>query len=548
MKNGTPLAGAHVHLIPIMESDPNAARGSAMTGPGGAFHAEVPWTGEYYLGVSLGVLTCAGRVQPPLWRRGNVLGFAKGEQKTGLVFELEQGAVLQGVVKDERGKPVAKAYVSLTKRVRTGEKTYRWVEVGSVQSDEQANYGFCSLPEGLYFVNVQGSMRTFDSKYVTDLLPRDYVRTYYPAGKTAESSRSVRIADGEVTQLELTLHDAPTRRVKGHVVIPPNPKFSEPFVVLQHLQPTDSTVLGYHAPVDKDGNFEFAGVAQGRYKAVAMVDSGEREERTEPIVAQINKEWTASTEIDVAETDVTITALTPTPRARISAQFWNEHGELIKDSRLFLTLLTEDGRTSWRTADDGRRIPPDIEMNSEQGFVFHELEPGHYRFGPVGRLTILRPALGDKAIYVTAATHDGQDLLKDGFDLRPGDSLNNVAIVIGSDSGNVKGTVFDQAGHSIQNALVFIVPSGAESKQWHRYRSICSRPHGAFEISGIAPGDYQIFAFQSPPVTHYVPPWSCGAMEQLRPEDAKFYEKRGQAIHIAPLSTLELNLKLIPAE
>ena len=51
--------------------------------------------------------------------------FARGEQKTGVVFELESGGVLQGVLQNQSGRGVAQGDVTLTQRVRVGEKTYR---------------------------------------------------------------------------------------------------------------------------------------------------------------------------------------------------------------------------------------------------------------------------------------------------------------------------------------------------------------------------------------------------------------------------------------
>jgi len=549
MKSGSALAGALVQLIPIMSSDPSEPRGSAISGPDGTFHAEVPWTGEYFFGVSLGILSCHGQVQPPMWRRGNVLGFVKGEQKTGLVFELAQGGVLQGVVKDDSGKPVAKAGVALTVRVRTGAESFRWVEVGSVQTDEQGRYGFCNLPGRPYYLNVQGSRRVFDNNGESPVVSRDFVFTNYSAAKGANSPQAVEVENDGVTQIGLTLHEAPTRHVRGHVVVPDNPKFAPGIAVLQHLHPSNSTNVGYHAAIDKDGNYDLAGIAQGKYKVVAMVDTGEREDRPVPGAAQIKKEWSASTEIEVGQKDVLAPTLTPAPRARLSGKFWNEHGERLKDTRLTLSLMAEDGQYVFRTWEDGRRLPPDpAEVNAEGEFVFHELEPGHYRFGAVVRRIIKRPLQGDKAIYLAAATHDGHDLLKDGFDLQAGEFLNDVAIVLAEDSGSVEGSVFDQAGHAVENALIFVVPDGAEAKQWHRYHSICSWMHGTYEISGIAPGDYHLYAFQSPPVSHYVPPWSCGALEQPRPEELKYYEKQAVKIHVAPSSNQEFKLKLIPAE
>src|SRR5271166_4884636 len=91
-KNGTPLADARVELIPVGQlSDPKGAHISVTTAPDGTFHANVPWAGDYIYGVSVGILLCQGRMQPPYFQRGRTLSFARGEEKTGAVFEVEGG-------------------------------------------------------------------------------------------------------------------------------------------------------------------------------------------------------------------------------------------------------------------------------------------------------------------------------------------------------------------------------------------------------------------------------------------------------------------------
>jgi hypothetical protein len=52
---------------------------------------------------------------------------------------------------------------------------------------------------------------------------------------------------------------------------------------------------------------------------------------------------------------------------------------------------------------------------------------------------------------------------------------------------------------------------------------------------------------EAPPVTHYIEPWSCGALEKPRWEDLKIYEKDSALIHVVPEKTNELDLRLIRA-
>jgi hypothetical protein len=79
------------------------------------------------------------------------------------------------------------------------------------------------------------------------------------------------------------------------------------------------------------------------------------------------------------------------------------------------------------------------------------------------------------------------------------------------------------------------------------YQSECSYPNGDVYFYNIPPGDYRIFAMEAPPVTHYIEPWSCGALDKPRWEDLKAYEKDSTLIHIVPGKENQVDLRLIRA-
>jgi hypothetical protein len=144
-------------------------------------------------------------------------GFTPGEQKAGVVYEVEGGGVVQGVLQNQGGKPVANGDVTLRQRVRVAEKVYRQFDVGSIQADNSGHYGFCNVPEGAYFVSAQGTMRTFGEKKAAEPLTKDYVQTFYPNALEEEAAQPVRIMAGGVKKLDLLLREAPTHHVRGHV-------------------------------------------------------------------------------------------------------------------------------------------------------------------------------------------------------------------------------------------------------------------------------------------------------------------------------------------
>jgi hypothetical protein len=548
-KNGTPLAEARVELIPVGQlSDPKGARISAITALDGSFHANVPWAGDYIFGVSLGILSCEGRVQPPYWQRGRVLSFARGEQKNNVVFEVEGGGVLQGVLRNKSGKAVKKGDVTLTQRVRVGEKAYRWFAVGSIQADESGHYGFCNVPEGSYFVNSQGTMRAFREKISAEPLPKDYVQTFYPNALQEEASQPVSITAGGVRKLDLVLREATTHHVRGHVVFPSGTTLLQPFVVLGHVNAGSSTYIGYHAPINSSGDFDLAGIPPGKYKLVAVADSGEREVRKIPVEYAIKKEWSAAAQIEVQDSDVVAEDLTLAPNGKVSGQFWDTNGEKFRAGNLILTLVTEDGHNLGHTVEDGREIPwGGAEIDPDGHFVLHELPPGKYRIGWLGQMWIMRRPVGQAAIYLAGANIAGHDALRDGFEVKPGQEISDAAIVVATGPGTIKAKVRDETGRARSRVVVLLVPIEEMKLQWHRYQSACSYPAGYVYLGGIPPGDYRIFAMGAPPVTHYIEPWSCGALEKPRWEDLKIYERGSTPIHVASGNTNEVELRLIRA-
>jgi hypothetical protein len=548
-KNGTPLTDARVELFPVGQlSDPKRAHISAITAPDGTFHVNVPWAGDYIYGVSLGIQSCQGRMQPPYWQRGRTLSFARGEQKTGVVFELESGGVLQGVLQNQSGRGVAKGDVTLTQRVRVGEKTYRWFAVGSIQADDNGHYGFCNVPEGTYFVNTQGTMRTFGDKATTETLPKDYVQTFYTNVLEEEASQPVPITAGGVKKLDLVLREAPTHHVRGHVVFPSGKTLLHPFAVLSHLNAGNSTYIGYHAQVNSSGNFDLAGIPRGKYNIAVVADSGERELRKTPVETEIKKQWSATAQIEVKDADVVTEDLALAPNGEVSGEFRDTRGETFKAGNLVLTLVNEDGRNLTHTVEDGRELPLDaLEIEPDGHFILHELPPGRYRIGWLGQMWVKRPPMGEAAIYLAGANIAGHDVLRDGFEVKAGQETSDASIVIATGPEGIKAKVRDETGRPRSRVVVLVVPVEEMKLQWHRYQSACSYPTGDIYFYNIPPGDYRIFAMEAPPVAHYIEPWACGALEKPRWGDLKIYEKDSTLIHIVPGKTNELDLRLIRA-
>ena len=67
---------------------------------------------------------------------------------------------------------------------------------------------------------------------------------------------------------------------------------------------------------------------------------------------------------------------------------------------------------------------------------------------------------------------------------------------MGTDGGRVIGTVADASGKPFAGAQVVLAPKGDRRNRPDQYRVSSSDEDGAFDLRGIPPGDYQLFAFE----------------------------------------------------
>jgi Carboxypeptidase regulatory-like domain len=114
-------------------------------------------------------------------------------------------------------------------------------------------------------------------------------------------------------------------------------------------------------------------------------------------------------------------------------------------------------------------------------------------------------------------------------------SANPIEILLGSQGGALQGIVRDSASQPVANATVAIVPDFARRLNSFLYKRAITNAAGTFSVRGLAPGDYHVFAWPSPP-----PP---GAEE-----DGDFmipFAGRGASMHVNSGTSTEIQLQVI---
>jgi len=113
--------------------------------------------------------------------------------------------------------------------------------------------------------------------------------------------------------------------------------------------------------------------------------------------------------------------------------------------------------------------------------------------GPV-QLVVSRPS-GNS--YVKSIRAQGKDVTDGALELRSGDRLQGVEIVIASDGAQLSGTVKDGAsGQTVSDATILIYPADAHlvGPNSRYIRTITGGKQGQFSFQGLVPGEYRLCA------------------------------------------------------
>ena len=149
-------------------------------------------------------------------------------------------------------------------------------------------------------------------------------------------------------------------------------------------------------------------------------------------------------------------------------------------------------------------------------FTIPFLPPGHYR---AEVLFASGPAAANS--FVADIRQGGASVFDDGFVLSHG-SENPVEITLNSNGGSIEGNVLGVDRKPVPRTTVVLVPAVSRRKNPALYKTVQTDTQGHFAMTGIAPGSWRVFAWES------VQPGAYQNAEFLHP-----YEERGTGVMVA---------------
>jgi hypothetical protein len=225
--------------------------------------------------------------------------------------------------------------------------------------------------------------------------------------------------------------------------------------------------------------------------------------------------------VSVADRDVENVDLPLDPQIEISGRLTLDGagpGERLKDS---IALVRLDGLPGKTTATV---ISPKPETGD---FEIKDFSVGRYAIR-------LDPDVRSAGIYVSDMTYGGASVPDSELIVK--EPASALKIELKSDGGTVAGTVLDVTRlRPYPYATVALLPESGRRRDYTLYRDATAEPDGRFSFTGVPPGNYVLFAWQT--VTR-------GAWQN--PIFLGRYENRGTPVVVEAAVTRTLQIVAIP--
>jgi hypothetical protein len=395
-----------------------------------------------------------------------------------LKFRLDAPASVGGKVADDHGEPVEGAHVELVMRVR-GEFLVRKV----VATDDQGEYRIPDIPPvTCYLLVIVPVVRDEDED--------GFAPQYYRGTTDPKTATAITLKPGEefAADFALTRAKGVTLAVDGDSGIR-NGNDAE-ILILLGQGPGGSEVSV--ATLGPGQGRSFENILPGRYKLV---------------IGDVGSTFSTSRWVDVGAEDVEVKLpFENPPDVTVRVRVVDGGAGLLKHAALRLHMASDAGNNTRPLEQDGTAR-------------FAAMAAGVYQ------VTLE----SSQELYIKSVTARNAKV-KDGKVELPESGAVQLEIVTGGDGGEVKGKVRAES-RPVQGAEVVLAPQ-MESKNPMEYYGYVSDSDGSFDLKGVKPGEYVLFATRDRELDYT-------DLKAIRP-----YLAAGKVVKVEARGSLEVQVEL----
>jgi Carboxypeptidase regulatory-like domain len=453
--------------------------------------------GRYTLSVSKsGFVSLSYGQRRPL-QAGTPLQLADGQEIKDIEFRLPRGSVIAGHVYDETGDPMPGVLVRVLRyQYQQGDR--RLAPAGTAQTDDQGQYRVWGLMPGDYYVDAQsrinlpfggfgggrgpgaaaaiaGVVGAVAGGNVAALFGPDdenqkaYAPTYYPGVTAVIEAQPITLGLSQTAaDIDFNLQLVHVARVSGRVTDPDGTPTWSGNVSL--AADNGSGVRGsgfglnYGSRIRYDGTFEIANVPPGRYTLQARGNDHDTPQF-------------ASQPLTVGETDADVSVLLG-------------NGATIAGSIVF-----PPGRTDLPDFSNMRVTAPSTDnsiggqaqgrVDKDGNFTISGVQAGMHLIRPGGQL---------RGWALKTVTVDGRDITDSAIELRSGQRLERVELLLSDQTNEINGTLTDDRGAPVTEYTVLAFSTDSTFWQPQSRHIATTRPDqtGHFRIRGLPAGGYYL--------------------------------------------------------
>ncbi|MGD0965798.1 MAG: carboxypeptidase-like regulatory domain-containing protein [Candidatus Acidiferrales bacterium] len=381
-----------------------------------------------------------------------IFNLTSGDKLENIDFHLRVAAVISGSVSDAKGQPVAKISVS-AKRLRFspgGESHLSMVQ--SVMTDGAGRFRLDALAQGDYFVCADGSHGELGPNNPSPGVT--YRQTCSPSALSPEKAQQVRAITGQET--------------RGIQVQVAADKAYSIFVEVQ--DPEAGTMRRMYIPTLRPAGMS-SSQGHGNLITIPWIFPGTytlsiaaRE------VGQQDAVGEGSQMVQIVDSDVHVTVPIGKPgevRGRVALQ---TTGVAFSDLQLALRSTLALARSS---------------INANGNFDFLHVVPERQTFALFDR---------SKKAYLKQVRCSGQDYTAEPLPIESGQVVSDCDVTIATDAGVISGTASND-GKPAAGVTVVLIPRSPEQRKIPLYtQNAMTDAAGHFQVEGVIPGDYFLFA------------------------------------------------------
>lgn len=421
-----------------------------------------------------------------------------------VVIKLIPGAVIVGHVNDASGSPLEGVALNLINPMFVNGRK-RLQQRGGASSNENGEFRIANLAPGSYYVIAQPRLNRNQVLGNGSTKQEAFPVVYYPDAPDLTGATPVQLTAGQHAQIDFTLRPSPVFSVTGIVT-------GYTFGQGVRLQFESSS----GDPISADTRFNpDTGSFQARvaWAGPCIIRARAEDQDRTPLYAEKPLNLTGNLVgvhlVLAPALSIPITVRIETTKPAALDEDTSEVARRSMPVSIRLNSLDRSRPDAWSMM----RGPDDLPL------TIRNIQKGKYRAECTPQNNLR---------YVKSMTYGSTDLLREDMVVTFG-GPSSIEVVLRDDPATLAGTV-DSADPIEGHAMVLIVPEGAPQAIKTAYVS----SNGQFSMSGLAPGDYKIFAFDH-----------LDGLEYTNPDVLREYASKAAEISLQPNENATLKVDLV---